>query len=109
MPELDEMVSLCLSPLSEESPVGGNAKYETEYLAAQDEIGKITSGSAADWQGLVDNCFHLLTQKTKDLNIAGYLCLGLFKSQGYEGLCYGLAIYSGIFTDFDYYDRNFSQ
>jgi type VI secretion system protein VasJ len=105
----DQIVRGCLTPLSDGGPEGIDAKYEPEYMAAQEEIAKITAGDGTDWSIVADNCTTLLTQKTKDINIAGYLCLAWFKTKGYDGLDQGLEIYQGLLSSFDYYPKKKSE
>jgi type VI secretion system protein VasJ len=109
MAKLTQIVNDCLTPLSDGGPEGIDAKYEPEYMAAQEEIAKITVGDGTDWKIVADSCTTLLTQKTKDINIAGYLCLAWFKTKGYDGLDQGLEIYLGLLSSFDYYPKKMSE
>jgi len=106
MPTLEEIMKSCLAPIGEEEPNGVDAKYEPEYMAAHEEISKITSGGGTDWEKVVENSTQVLINISKDLNVAGYLCLGLFKTNGYEGLNKGLEGYMGILEHFDYFPKN---
>jgi len=92
---MDEaLLSLGRDPVSAEVPQGTSARYEPEYEAVQAEIGKLQSVSAepVDWEEVVSLASVILREKSKDLQIACQLTLGLFRTRGLEGLRVGLVV-----------------
>jgi type VI secretion system protein ImpA len=67
----------------------------------------------ADWRGVRDRCFKLLT-KTKDVRVVAYLTLALLKLDGINGLRDGLALlrqmleryWDGVYPALDREDNN---
>ena len=100
--EIKERIENCLSPFKgNKLPVGENVKEHEDYQLIKNEIDKVTLGGNVDWNVVIENSLKILSESSKDLNIAGYLCLGLFKRYGYQGLLYGLIIYYGIIKNFE--------
>ncbi|MFH1097788.1 MAG: type VI secretion system protein TssA [Candidatus Desantisbacteria bacterium] len=91
-------------PISDEFPCGKDMSYEPEYLDIKNEIQKLTAMSSAqdkiNWGTVVEISKEILGKKSKDLNIAGYLCLGLFMREGYPGIKDGLTIYCSLLEKF---------
>ena len=103
-----EIIEKCLKPLEADSPVGEDVKYDDLFAEVSAEISKLTSGAGKpDWKKVADGSIKIISEKSKDLNTAGYLCLGLFIEYGYEGLAAGFEIYHGILTNFepDYFPK----
>ncbi|MFH1859514.1 MAG: type VI secretion system protein TssA [bacterium] len=97
-------IEIYMQPISDNSPSGRDARYELEYQEVVGEIQKLTAMSSAqdaiNWDNVVDLSRKILIEKSKDLTIAGYLCVGLFKKEGYQGVCDGLRIYCHILENF---------
>lgn len=90
-------------PISPDSPAGEDARYEPEYEAIQSEIEKLaspTSEGATDWAKIVELGTELLSRKSKNLLIAGYLFVGLLQSRGPDQLAPAMAMYRGIIENF---------
>ena len=94
--DLEQLAATCGQPLAGDSPAGENARYDQDYDAVKVEIDKLTALSAGeegvDWAKVVTGSAGLLSEKTKDLNLAAFLALGLFRVEGYAGLACGLQI-----------------
>lgn len=86
----------CLSPLAGNA-CGINPLYHDDFEAVKIEIEKI-----GDCQYLlvIEQCSKLLTQTTKDLRVAGYLCLALACRHQSQGLLKGLKLYRQLLCDF---------
>lgn len=98
----EQIVALGTSPISEASPVGDPVRYEEafEQLQAQiDRIGSLT-GEVVDWRVVVDLAGEILKNKSKDLLVMTYLCLGLLEQEGYAGLAAGLRAYEALLRNF---------
>lgn len=102
--DLEQITAQSLSPLPGDSPAGENARYEDAYDAVKVEVSKLTALAAGeegvDWELVVSNSADLLAQKTKDLNLAAFLSLGLLKLEHYAGLLAGLNILLGLMDAF---------
>lgn len=98
-----ELLELGKNPISKESPVGIDARYEPEYEALQNEIDKLTSPTSQggiNWDTVVQLGTTILAEKSKDLLAASYLCIALIQTQGVEGLESGLIIYRDLLENF---------
>jgi len=102
-----KLVKKCLAKIKEEDPAGIDPKFDPVYEELNKEIGKLTfsSGTEIDWDLIAKNSLTLLSEKSKDLSVAGFLCLAFFRIHGYEGLTTGLKIYFEILTNYDYYPK----
>jgi len=109
--DLESLVEKCLAQISEGEPVGENSSQDQLTNDIKLEIDKLTVGEGIDWEVVVNGCEKLLSERTKDLYLAGYLSLGLLMREGYKGLAAGLKIYYGILTEFNdaYYPRRDSD
>jgi type VI secretion system protein VasJ len=121
------------SPISADAPGGRDVRYDDEFDALKNEIGKqsavgsrtdfdrlvqrgsqLVGGKAGgdgvgtltedaggpDYARIVELATNILSTKSKDLQVAGYLCLGLFRSERYAGLAEGLEIYKALLDGF---------
>lgn len=91
------------TPISPEKPAGEDIRYEPEFEALQAEIEKLsstTSTGAVDWQKVVDLSGEILGQKSKNLIVAGYLCVAMLQTDGLDGLAPGMAIYADLVENF---------
>jgi type VI secretion system protein VasJ len=90
-------------PISAASPAGEDARYEPEYEAIQSEIEKLaspTSEGVTDWAKIVEFGTELLSRKSKNLLVAGYLFVGLLQSRGPDQLAPAMAMYRGMIENF---------
>jgi type VI secretion system protein VasJ len=90
------------APLPGENPCGSSAKHEPEYEGVVAEIRKPESlnPEPVNWGRVVELASEVLSQKSKDLLIASYLCYGLFETEGYAGLANGLEAYVALIDRF---------
>jgi len=99
---VDPRIALGVEPISAESPGGEDVKYEPEYEALTEEVGKmdLDGPTAVDWQKAVEMSSDLLRLKTKDFKVAGYYAYGLARLEGLAGLTVGLKVISGLIENF---------
>ena len=73
-----------------------------EREAAADPEGEtsVLDAGAGRWRSLVDLSAELLTTQTKDLEIAGWLCEGLTRLEGFQGLADGLTLVDQLLLRF---------
>ncbi len=90
--DVDQLIiDLACKPISEESPCGINAKYESVYENLEIEITKSESLSndATDWNNVLDFSTEILSSISKDYSTACYLAYSLTHRDGYKGLLSG--------------------
>ena len=107
---MDEaLTQLGTEAVSAAAPAGASVRYEPEFEQLQEEIAKLESVDAVpvNWGEVVETGSRLLSQKSKDLLIACYVCHGLYERNGYAGLANGLAILSGMIDT--YWDTLFPE
>jgi len=77
-------------------PFGEDLKEDPAFLDLRAEIEKLTTHSTVevDWKAIKKSSLEILTARSKDLSVAGYLVLALFQLHGYGGLADGVEILS---------------
>lgn len=98
-----DLLSLGKDPVSATQPVGVDARNDRRFDELQAEIDKLSSPTAAeptDWEKVVRLSSRILAEQSKDLLVAGYLAVGLTKTQGIQGLAIGLRIYGDLLENF---------
>ena len=98
-----EISELGKTPIRSEQPSGEDVRYEPEFEALQSEIDKSTSLTAAnptDWDNVVRLSTTILSEKSKNLLVASYLCAGLIKINGLEGLAAAINMYRSLLEQF---------
>jgi type VI secretion system protein VasJ len=105
----DTLAQLGTEPVNADAPTGVSVRYEPEFEQLQEEIAKLESVDAVpvNWNEVVDIGSRLLSEKSKDLLVACYVCHGLYDRHGYAGLANGLAILSGMINT--YWDTLFPE
>lgn len=97
-----QIAALAREPIGAASTVGEPVRYDEmfERLQAQmDLIGSLT-GQSVDWRIVVELASEILKTKSKDLLVMSYLALGLFETEGYDGLAVGLAAQKDFIATF---------
>ena len=100
--DIEKVITECLKPISKEKPAGDACKNMDIYDPFQKEISKIINPSRekVNWEKLRDEAVTLLSEISKDIEIALYLTIALFKLDGYSGYLSGLRIFAGIIKTF---------
>jgi len=85
------------APIASDSPAGASVRYLPEFERLQIELQKLDSllptndpAARIDWQNVIRLSKDILSKKSKDLVVAGFLCRALFQVEGYAGLLAGL-------------------
>ncbi|MDR3176371.1 MAG: type VI secretion system protein TssA [Desulfovibrio sp.] len=95
--------TLGTTPVPGETPAGEDARYEPEYAAVLEEIEKLSfsgQGAAVSWPAIEKNAALILSEKSKDLQIASYLGVALWQNRGLEGLSDGVRVLAGFLETF---------
>jgi type VI secretion system protein ImpA len=95
-----------LAPFSPESPCGEDLSFSREFDAIREKRREddptLAQGDwkkalkVADWPGVAAQCEELLSRRTKDLRVAGWLADALGRTQGFAGLAGGLSLCAGL-------------
>ena len=96
--DLESIASLGTEPISDGERAGKDATSEPEYRQIQKEINKFTEPT--DWEKVQRLSSTLLSKKTKDLRIAGYLSIALVINRNIDGLLIGTQIYLDLIKNF---------
>lgn len=110
MVNLDDISTLGAKILAEDNPVGHQAYELAEYITLRDEIQKLSrigQSSSLDWNSVIEKAVFLLSQHSKDLQVACYLAYGLFRQYHFHGLASGLKILADILAN--YWDKVYPQ
>jgi len=97
-----DLIKQVSEPISADNPAGNQLEDDPDYDKINTEIQKVGSlhGEVVDWGEVVRAGTAILTQKSKDISVAIWLCMGLYQTQGYKGLSIGLEICSNIIDKF---------
>jgi type VI secretion system protein VasJ len=98
-----DLAALGSAPIPGAVPAGASARYEAEFEQLAAEIAKMESvegKTALKWPDVVKLSQSLLSAKSKDLLVASYMTLGLYRTKGYGGLRTGLTICRDLINTF---------
>jgi len=98
-----ELLDLGNIPISSDVPAGKDVRYEPGFEALSEEMSKmstIAGGAEIDWNNVVTLASEILEKESKHLQVACYLCYGLVKTQGIEGLSQGVHVLKEIMANF---------
>jgi type VI secretion system protein VasJ len=97
-----ELVELGSKPIRLDSPSGEPGRDTPEFEALQAEVRKLEHPDqpTPDWNAAVNAAATLLQQKSKDLLVAAYLCVGLYERDGGPGLAAGLTVVRDLLSQF---------
>ena len=103
MSELLEDIS---SPISDTAPAGEDiARLEPtteneEWIQTYTELRGLTGKAASNCDAIVALSQSILTYKSKDLRVAGHLCLGLLHQKGFSGFAEGIKAYHVLLQEY---------
>jgi type VI secretion system protein ImpA len=96
-----------LAPIPGDNPCGENLRWDPVYdkiKEARRETDRDAFGSndpvEADWAFVFDTTIEALTERSKDLMLAGYLVQALVEKRGFVGLRDGLRLVGGLLDTF---------
>ncbi len=90
-----DLLSLGKTPINDSQPAGSDVRYDPEFEQLQAEIDKLSNPSASsglDWQKVSDLGVLILSEKSKNLQVAGYLAVSQVHINRAEGLAAGARI-----------------
>ncbi len=92
MPLID--LEQLLAPISEQEPVGEDARYEFCYEMMESEVKKFGSlfGDTVDWGSVKNYSIEVLEHHSKDLKAICYLIRALVEEKSLDGLVEGLTL-----------------
>lgn len=98
-----DLTALGKQPISTDYPAGSDVRYDPSFDELQSEVDKLSSPAAAgsvDWEKLTRLATDILTNKSKDMLVAGYLAVALIHTRRNDGFCVGLTLYSDLIEQF---------
>ncbi len=97
-----ELLDLGSRPIRPDAAAGVPGRDEPEFEALQAEVRKLElpDQPTIDWGLAVRSASTLLGQKSKDLLVASFLCVGLLETEGFAGLATGLTIVRDLVANF---------
>jgi type VI secretion system protein VasJ len=101
--ESGALATLGTTPIPGATPTGASARYEPEFEQLAAEIAKMESvegKTTLKWSSVVELSSSLLGSKSKDLLVASYMALGLYRTKGYAGLSEGLTVCRDLISTF---------
>jgi type VI secretion system protein VasJ len=97
-----ELSALGHTPIAETAPAGNSIQYDPEFERLDEEIRKLQAltPTPVDWADVVRVGVSILSNKSKDLKVASYLCVGLFEQDKYRGLATGFTIVRDLVKEY---------
>jgi type VI secretion system protein VasJ len=100
----DDSLDRYRQPVSAEAPAGEDLTYDEAYLRVREEVDRMGTvsvhvdhesgagggGGGVDFGEIATEARSLLTERTRDLQLAAYMTIALSRSQGAQGLAEGL-------------------
>jgi len=103
-------VDALLAPISAEKPAGEWLRFDPVYdeiqKRRQEDDASLPLGvwqrelKRADWRGVEQLCVDVLTTRSKDLQVAGWLTEAWLHLHGFTGLAAGVRLVAGLCRDF---------
>lgn len=93
-------------PISDSEPAGEDitrlvaSPENEEWIRIYGELRELTGRVATNCESIVAISQNILIEKSKDLRIAGHLCMGLLHQKGFSGLAEGLMAYHILLEQF---------
>ncbi|MBT8341149.1 MAG: type VI secretion system protein TssA, partial [Desulfatitalea sp.] len=90
-----DLATLGKAPVSEANPAGEDVRYDSDFEMVQTEIDKLSSPTASgqvDWSLVAKKSAEILQAKSKDMTVAGYLCVAGLHTRNIDGFDDGVAI-----------------
>lgn len=107
---LNELVPQLLNPLAESGPTGRWLRYERAFTdiarLREEDNPHLPMGEwerplvKADWRKVAEACTRMLTEDTKDFQVAAWLCDAWIRTAQLNGLCAGMDLIAGIAEHF---------
>ena len=97
------LADLGKTPVSKEKPTGSDVRYDPLFEELQAEVDKLSSPTATgtlDWGKVAKASAAILSGKSKDLLVAGYLAVSLIHTRKDEGLAVGLRLFRDLLENF---------
>ncbi|WP_412068634.1 type VI secretion system protein TssA [Rubrivirga sp. IMCC43871] len=89
------------APVSSDAPAGIDVKYDDDFQALKTHVDQLGAATGdVDFDAIVDLGTAILTAKSKDLSVVGYLMLGLSRTAGLAGLAEGIAAVRAVTEGF---------
>lgn len=94
-----DLAALGKEPISPDQPCGSDTRYDPLFEQLQAEVDRSSLPSVAgavDWEKVVILATEVLSQKSKDLLVAGYLAVALIHTRQLRGLAVALKVYRDL-------------
>ncbi len=95
--------TLGTTPIAGEKPAGIDARYEASYGNILEEIEKLSfseKNTPISWPTVEENAVFILSQQSKDLQVAAYLAVALCHTKNIQGMLDGIHILHGLLENF---------
>ncbi len=101
--ELSTRRALGKNPISSDHPAGTDVSYGDDFVALTDEIKKLSSPTAqstTDWVVVNGLCQKILGEQSKNILVACYFSISLFKIDGMKSCALGVHVLNDLITNF---------
>ncbi|MDR1360535.1 MAG: type VI secretion system protein TssA [Deltaproteobacteria bacterium] len=101
--EMPDFAALGERPVPGGQPAGQDARYTQEYADVLAEIEKLNfsgQGETASWPLIEKKAAAILADFSKDIPMAAYLAVALFRNRGFAGMLAGTRLLRGLLSNF---------
>jgi len=98
-----DISELARQPISADKPAGTDIRYDQSFDELQTEVDKLSSPALAgsvNWERVCRFASDILMNKSKDMVVAGYLCVALVYTRRNDGFSMGLKLYLELLERF---------
>jgi type VI secretion system protein VasJ len=108
--DTDAILKLASEPVDADLPGGRDVQYGDEFSALSEELVKAEGIDVkpVDWSRVRELGECILREQSKDLRVAGYLCVALFHLEGFTGLAAGVKLLRDL-VEADYWQDLYPQ
>jgi len=95
--EIRTRIAPLANPLAGAAPAGSDLSYDAEFERIAAEIEKLSTltGGTVDWMLVSDDATRMLSERSKDFRLIGWLTVAKAQREGWRGVAEGLFADSG--------------
>jgi len=100
--EIRTSIAPLANPLAGAAPAGADLSYDAEFERVAAEIEKLSNltGGTVDWMLVADDAARMLSERSKDLRLAGWLTVAKAQREGWRGVAEGLFAVQALVDNF---------
>ncbi|WP_394822133.1 type VI secretion system protein TssA [Pendulispora albinea] len=100
--EIRARIAPLANPLAGAAPAGSDLSYDAEFERVSAEIEKLSNltGGNVDWMLVVEDSTRILSERSKDFRLVGWLTVAKAQREGWRGVAEGLFVMQAMVDGF---------